>query len=213
MPRKLLTAVSAAALSLSLMAAAPGFAAGLDDTAAHGLSMLGVSVPPEGSLTDEQVTQIVNVLSSKDQDSTKRAAINQIMGVDTNSGNTRPGVAQLRDSVSADLAALGIDAADVDMLTLSQLGQIENVTASQDTQTTKKARIAEIMGNSEATATGRLGAKQLRDSTAADLAALGIDTEDLDTLTLSQLAQIENVMGSADPDAQKRDQISSILAQ
>ena len=69
------------------------------------------------------------------------------------------------------------------------------------------------MGNSEATATGRLGAKQLRDSTAADLAALGIDTEDLDTLTLSQLAQIENVMGSADPDAQKRDQINSILAQ
>ena len=134
MPRKLLTAVSAAALSLSLMAGAPGFAAGLDDTAAHGLSMLGVSVPPEGSLTDEQVTQIVNVLSSKDQDSTKRAAINQIMGVDTNSGNTRPGVAQLRNSVSADLAALGIDAADVDMLTLSQLGQIENVTASQDTR-------------------------------------------------------------------------------
>ena len=99
------------------------------------------------------------------------------------------------------------------MLTLSQLGQIENVTASAGCPDDEEAKIAEIIGHSEATATGRLGAKQLQDSTAADLAALGIDAEDLDTLTLSQLAQIENVMGSADPDAQKRDQINSILAQ
>ncbi len=67
------------------------------------------------------------------------------------------------------------------------------------------------MGNSEATATGRLGVGQLKSSTAADLASLGIDTEQLDSVTLSQLGQIENVMGGSESDAQKRNQINTIL--
>lgn len=212
MKRKLLTAVSAAALSLSLLSVAPSFAAGLDDTASHGLAMLGVQVPDGVSLSTEQVTQIVNVLGTKDADSNKRAAIYAIMGVDSNSGNTRPGVGQLRDSVTADLAGLGLDTSDVDSLTLTQLAQIENVNASNVTNESKKMKIAEILGN-EATATGRLGARQLKDSTAADLASLGIDAEQLDSVTLSQLAQIENVMSSSESDDQKRNQINTILAE
>ena len=77
---------------------------------------------------------------------------------------------------------LGIEA-DVDTLTLSQLGQIENVIASGDATDVKKQRVEEIIGN-EATATGRLGVTQLQDSAASDLAAIGIDTERVEMLTI-----------------------------
>ncbi len=107
---------------------------------------------------------------------------------------------------------MGIDASGVDMLTLGQLTQIENVTGSKATDSTKKQQIAEIMGNSEATATGRLGVRQLSDSTKADLAKLGIDADQVDSLTLSQIAQIENVTSSGASDTSKRAQINTIVS-
>ncbi|MFO1141827.1 MAG: hypothetical protein U1E59_05450 [Amaricoccus sp.] len=214
MKRTLLPAVSAAALSAILVAGTPAFAASLTESASQGLAVLGIATPPPDSLSDAQVLSIMNVLSSSDSSNIQKRHIQTIIGENEASGNGvgRFGVAQLRSSVSSDLAALGLDASGVDTLTLSQLAQIENVTASQVSDTVKKGQIAEILGN-EATQTQRLGVRQLSDSTRADLAKLGLDAEQVDALTLSQIAQIENVMSSSASDASKRDQVNSIVSQ
>ena len=201
-------AVSAAALSLALVTA-PAFAQGFTDAAAAGLAKLGIQTPPVESLTTEEVAQITNVLASSDSDQLKKMHIEEILGNEA-TATGRLGVEQLRSSATSDLAMLGIEA-DVDTLTLSQLAQIQNVVASGDATDVKKQRVEEILGN-EATATGRLGVTQLQDSAASDLAAIGIDTERVETLTISQLGQIENVMSSTASDESKRAQVEKILA-
>ncbi len=201
--------VSAAALSLALLAA-PAFSQGFTDAAAAGLAKLGVQAPTE-SLTTEQVAQITNVLGSSEADSAKKVQIERILGTNEATATGRLGVGQMRSSATSDLAQLGVRA-DVDTLTLSQLGQIQNVVASSDATSVKKQRVEGILGN-EATATGRLGVSQLQDSAATDLAAIGVDAERVETLTISQLGQIENVMASAGSDADKRAQVEKIIAE
>jgi hypothetical protein len=98
----------------------------------------------------------------------------------------------------------------VDSLTLSQLAQIENVMSGNDPDDVKKLRVEEIIGG-EATATGRLGVAQLQDSVGADLAKLGIDADGVESLTLTQLGQIENVVSSGATDDEKRAQIEMIM--
>ena len=204
-----LSMASAAALSLALLAA-PVFAQGFTDSAAAGLAKLGVQTPPVESLTTEQVAEITNILASSDPDQLKKMHIENVLGNEA-TATGRLGVEQLRSSATSDLAKLGI-VADVETLTLSQLGQIQNVVASSDSTDVKKGHVEEILGN-EATATGRLGVSQLQDSAAADLAAIGVDTERVDTLTISQLGQIENVMSSSVTDEAKRAQVEKILAE
>jgi hypothetical protein len=205
-----LSTVSAAALSLALIAG-PVAAQGFTDAAAANLAKLGVQTPPIESLTTEQVAQITNVLAANEADSTKRMRIEEILGNEA-TATGRLGARQLRDSAVSDLAQLGIDASAVDMLTLSQLAQIENVMSGSDTQDVKKLRVEEIVGG-EATATGRLGVAQLQDSAVSDLAQVGIDADKVDMLTVEQLGQIENVMGSSVSDDSKRDQIEKIMGE
>lgn len=202
--------VSAAALSLAL-AAAPVYAQGFSDAAQAGLAELGIRVPVE-SLTTEDVAQITNVLNSTDADSIKRDRIEGILGQNQATATGLLGVAQMRDSAAANMSALGMDSSVVDSMTLAQLGQVENVFSSTDSNDIKRARIEEIVGG-EATETGRLGVSQLQDSVSADLASIGVDTENVDMLTVSQLGQIENVFASTDTDDIKRARIEEIMAQ
>ncbi len=209
MTRFTVSTLSAAALSIALFAA-PAFSQGFTDSAAANLAKLGVQAPVE-SLTNDQVAQITNVLSSTDTDSAKKMRIENILGTNEATATGRLGVAQLRSSATSDLASLGIDASGVDMLTLSQLGQIQNVVSSNENQELKKKHVMGILGN-EATETGTLGVTQLQDSAAADLASIGVDTEQVQMLTISQLGQIENIMSSNETDASKRAQVEKILA-
>ena len=208
MQRNLLSAVSAAALSLALLGAAPAYPQ--DDTTARGLAVLGMQAPLD-TLSTEQVGQIQNVLSSTENDEVKRQRIKEILGNEA-TATGRLGVGQLQASVSSDLAALGIDTSGVNSLTLTQLAEIEGAMSTNDPDDIKKAKVGEIMGG-EAINTGRLGVTQLRDSAAGDLAKLGVDPDDIDALTLSQLAQIENVVSSGATDAEKKAQVTTILAQ
>jgi hypothetical protein len=198
------------ALSLALLAA-PAFAQGFTDAAASGLAKLGVQAPPVEMLTTEQVAQITNILASNESDSTKRTQIEGVLGNEA-TATGRLGFGQLQDSVAADLAALGVDAEGVEMLTISQLAEIENVMAGQDPSDVKRMRVEEII-DGEATATGRLGVTQLQDSVAADLASLGIDAEGVGMLTIAQLGQIENVMASSDSRETKRARVERIMAE
>jgi hypothetical protein len=208
--RSLFSAASAAALSLALLSAGPVASQGFDDTTARGLAVLGISTPPVETLSTDQVAQIQNVINSTDNDETKKDRIKQILGNQA-TNTSRLGVAQLQDSVAADLAQLGIDASAVPSLTLTQLAQIEAAMSTNDTADIKKAKVGEIIGG-EAVHTGRLGVAQLKDSTAADMARIGVDTEVLDSLTLAQIARIENVMSSAGTDAEKKAQVETIIA-
>jgi hypothetical protein len=204
------SSISAAALAVALMAA-PAFSQVLSDSAEAGLIRLGIDAPAE-TLSTGQVAQIENVLAGTDPDDIKRDRIEEIIGGSEATATGRLGVGQLRSSVTADLARIGVDTEGVDMLTLSQLAQIENVMNGDESDDVKKMRVEEIVGG-EATATGRLGVAQLQDSVAADLARLGVDADMVDSLTLSQLGQIENVMNSNEPDDQKKDRINTIIAQ
>lgn len=203
------SALSAAVLAVAL--SAPVFAQGLDDATASGIAKLGIQTPDVATMSTEQVAQIKNVLSSSDSDDAKKMQIERILGGEA-TATGRLGVAQLQDSVGSDLAALGIDASGVGSLTLSQLAQIENVMSSSDAPDVKKLRVQEIVGG-EATATGRLGVSQLQDSVTSDLAALGIDAEVVEALTLSQLGQIENVMASSESPEAKKAQVERIVAE
>jgi hypothetical protein len=202
--------VSAMALALALVGA-PLFAQGFDDATAAGLAKLGIQAPPVEAMSVEQKAEIHNVIASTDTDDAKRRQIELILGEQA-TATGRLGVGQLRSSVGVDLAQLGIDASGVDMLTLSQLAQIENVMAGGESNDVKKMRVEEIIGG-EATATGRLGVAQLQDSVAADLAKLGIDAEGVASLSLTQLGQIENVVASGAADDEKRAQITTIMEQ
>jgi len=210
----MLSAVSAAALSAMLIGGAPAMGASLTESASQGLAVLGVPTPPPNSLTDDQVLKIMNVLSSSDSQDRQREQIQTIIGANEASGGGvgKYGVAQLRSSVSSDLAAMGVDASGVDSLTLSQLAQIENINASMVSDAQKKAQIASVMGN-DATNTSQLGVRQLSDSTKADLAKLGIDADQVNSLTVDQIAKIENVMAGSESDASKRAQVNTIVSQ
>jgi hypothetical protein len=205
-----LSTVSAAALSLALLGS-PLAAQGFSDAAAANLAKLGVQTPPVESLTTEQVAEITNILASSDPDNLKKQHIHTVLGNEASPVTSgRLGARQLRDSATSDLAGLGIDASAVDTLTISQLGQIENVMAGPDAQDVKKLRVQEIIAG-EATATGRLGVTQLQDSAVSELASIGVDADGIETLTVSQLGQIENVMGSSASDDSKRDQVNKII--
>jgi len=199
---------SATVLAAALLGT-PLMAQGYDDATAAGLAKLGVHAPLD-AMSPEQQAQIQNVLASSAADDGKRSQIEAILGNEA-TATGRLGVGQLQSSVGSDLAQLGIDADGIDMLTLGQLAQIENVMAGNDSDDVKKMRVEEIVGG-EATATGRLGVAQLQDSVAADLAKLGVDAGAVDALTLSQLAKIENVVASGATDSEKRAQIDTIIA-
>jgi hypothetical protein len=202
---------AAATALVTALAGAPLFAQGFDDATAAGLAKLGVQAPPVESISVEQQAEIQNVISSSDTDANKRRQIELILGEQA-TATGRLGVGQLQSSVGAGLAQLGVDASGVDQLTLSQLAQIENVMGGGDSDNVKKMRIEEIIGG-EATATGRLGVAQLQDSAAAALAKLGVDADGVESLSLSQLGQIENVAASGVSDQDKKAQIETIIGQ
>ena len=113
--------------------------------------------------------------------------------------------------------AVDVDVAEVGSIIsigdgIARVHGIENVMAGSDSKDIKKMRVEEIIGG-EATATGRLGVRQLQSSVAEGLASLGIDAEGVEALSLEQLAQIENVMASSDADETKRARIGQIMAQ
>ena len=53
---------------------------------------------------------------------------------------------QLQDLAASDLASLGVDADDIEMLTIAQLGEIENVMSSGETDASKKDQVQKIIG-------------------------------------------------------------------
>ncbi len=209
MNRKFLTAVSAAALSLSLLATVPAGAQEqqLSDSSAIGMSALGIDTTGV-VVTADQSAMIENVLGSSDQDDIKRGRIQQILGNEA-TATGRLGTGQLRSSVSSDMAALGLDTSMVDTLQVEQLAAIENVTGSQYTDDQKRNQITEIVGGNIPGA-GAMGANS--DAVMADVASLGIDTSKIGMLSAEQMTQIQTVLSGTDAENIKRGRVEQIIA-
>jgi hypothetical protein len=213
--RSIISSVSAMALGLALAAGVPAIAQEqqLQSSVTEGMAALGMDADVVGTLTTDQVAQIEGVLSSTDDRQEKIARINQIVGNEA-TATGRLGVRQLTDSVSSGMAQLGVDTSGVDMLTVGELAEIEGVLNTSDDPGVKRARIEEIMGRSQTTSgVGSGSVRQLQDSVKAEMARIGVDNSMVDTLTLSQLGEIENVFSSSDSNDTKRQRIERILAQ
>jgi hypothetical protein len=209
---KLLTAASAAALTLSLLSGAPVLAQAqqLDESTVAGLENIGIDTAGL-VISEDQAGQIEDVLASGDEDAVKRAQVEEILGGPA-AATGQPGSGQLPDSAATDLAQLGIDTEGVGTLSQEQLASIENVMASNDSDEIKRAQIEDILGEG-ATATDERGVTQLQDSVMTDLARLGVDTSAVETLTVSQLAELQNVLASTDSDQEKQRQAEEILVE
>jgi hypothetical protein len=206
---RLFTAVSAAALSLTLISV-PGFAQEqqLSDSAMAGMAALGMDTTGL-MVTADQAAQIENVLGSTDADSIKKAHIEEIVaGEATATG--RLGTGQLRSSASAGMAALGLDTEVVPMLSVEQLAAIENVTGSQATDDSKRAQIEEIVGATPSGA-GAMGANDA--AIMADVAALGINTNEIGVLSAEQMTHIQTVLSGEASSTEKKAQIERIIAE
>ena len=209
MSNKLLTAVSAAALSLAVMAASPVFSqeAQLSDSAAAGMAGLGIDTTGL-VITTDQAAQIENVLGSTDADDIKRGRIEEIIdGEATATG--RLGTDQLRSSAAEGMSSLGLDTEIVPMLSVEQLGGIENVTSSQATDDSKRAQIETIVGETTPGA-GAMGANDA--AVMADVAALGINTNEIGVLSAEQMTQIQTVLSGTATSNEKKGQIERIIA-
>ena len=209
MKTRLLTAVSAAALSLTLISA-PAFAQEqqLSNSAMAGMAALGMDTTGM-VVTADQAAQIENVLGSTDADSIKKAHIEEIIGGEA-TATGRLGTDQLRSSAAEGMASLGLDAEVVPTLTVEQLAAIENVTGSQATDNSKRAQITEIVGGNVPGA-GAMGAND--DAVMADVAGLGINTNEIGVLSAEQMTQIQTVLSGADTDTEKKAQIERIIAE
>ena len=132
-------------------------------------------------------------------------------------GAAAPGMAQqaqLSDSARIGLSQLGFDLVSVGVITADQAAQIENVMGSTDSDQSKSARVAAILGQpGDAGVPARPGVPQLQDSVTAEMNRLGIDTGAVDSLTLDKLAEIEGVVNSTDERDAKRARIERILAE
>jgi len=182
----------------------------LSDSAMAGMAQLGIDTTGV-MVTADQASQIQNVLSSSDPDAVRVKRIQAILGNEA-TATGRLGTDQLRDSVSADMAALGLDTEMVPMLQVDQLAAIENVTGTgaSTTDDQKRAQIETIIGGN-APGAGAMGANN--DATMADIANLGIDTSTIGTLSADQMTQIKTVMSGSDTDQDKRKQVEAIIGQ
>ena len=211
MKTRMITAISAAALSAALMTGVPAMSQErmLSDSATSGMAALGMNTT-DTMVTADQAAQIENVLGSTDTDEIKRGRIEEILGNDaTETG--RLGGDQLRSSAKADMSALGLDTEGVEMLSIEQLAAIENVTGSSDyTDDQKRAQINEITGETMS-GEGAMGANQ--DAIMADVGGLGIDTSTIGVLSQDQMTQIQNVMSTSDSNQVKRQRVEQIIAE
>ena len=189
----------------------------LNDSAMAGIAQLGIDLPAGTTVSDDQAVQIESVINGTDDRDAQIARIEDILGLDvaatTGAGSEMP---QLQDSVRAEMAALGVDTSAVGVLSVEQLGQIENITSSTDDDVLKKQRIEQVLadaGFTPVTTTENDPTNGLGGLVGADLARLGMTDVDVSTLPLEKLTLIRGVTSSSDDAVQQRARVERILAE
>ena len=218
MKRTFTTRLATSALVLMLGSAAT-FAqqTQLDDSAMAGIAQLGIELPAGTTVSADQAALIESVINGTDPRDTQIARIENILGLDaaatTGAGSEMP---QLQDSVRAEMSALGIDTSAVGVLSVEQLGQIENITGSTDDDVLKKQRIELVLadaGFAPVTTTENDPTNGLGGLVTADLARLGMNDVDVAGLPLEKLTLIRGVTSSSEDAVQQRARVERILAE
>jgi len=115
------------------------------------------------------------------------------------------------------MAALGIDTSAVGVLSVEQLGQIENITGSTDDDVLKKQRIEQVLADAgfapATTASENDPTNGLGGLVSADLARLGMNDVDVATLPVEKLTLVRGVTSSSEDDVQQRARVERILAE
>ncbi len=140
------------------------------------------------------------------------------------------GLKQLQDSATSAMAQLNMDTAMIESLSLDELTQIQAVSSSAGTQTSKVQRIETIMTGAEeriaaggsvepTAAAGDLSAEDLdgdmvvKAYVGAYLAKLGIaDEVDVEAMTTDELLQVQLVQESNDGPDEQRIKIKEMMA-
>ena len=210
MKTRLLTAVSAAALSLALISA-PAFAQEqqLSDSATAGMAALGMDTTGV-VVTADQAAQIENVLGSTDTDSIKKAHIEEIIGGEA-TATGRLGTDQLRSSAAEGMASLGLDTEVVPMLTRRAARRDRERDRLAGDRRIRSARRSTRSSAATAAGAGAMGANDA--AVMADVAGLGIDTNEIGVLSAAQMTQIQTVLSGAATDTEKKAQIERIIAE
>lgn len=208
------TRLAAPALAL-LLSGTPLAAqeAQLADSALAGISQLGMELPAGTTVTTGEAALIENVLASTDDRTLKVARIEEILGLNAVAGGAD--LAQLRDSVRSDMAALGIDTSAVDLMTDDELIRIENVSGSGDDEVLKRQRIERILVEGAYTSVEPVGdpTNGLEDLVMSDLARIGMPEVDVAALSLEELTLIRGVTSSSDDAVEQRSRVERILAE
>lgn len=216
---RLLSAVSAAALTLTL-AGAPALAQEdqLRASAAVTLVELGIDASAD-TLTPDQLAQVEAVASSTDSDEIKADRIREIIGNEGGAAVAGQGLTdrQARDSAMSVMASLGISA-PVDQLTIEHQLEIQSIGNSAESDESKRDRVEAVLREAgliarggEAEVVGQdLTDQQARDSAMSVMATLGISAP-VDDLSTDQHLQIQAVGSSTDSDEIKAGRIETIL--
>jgi hypothetical protein len=239
MKLRILTTVSAAALSVALLATAASAQdlgqRQLQDSATTTFAQLGLDTAVIDVLTVDELAQIEAVGSGSASDEEKSQQIMVIVAdaeARMPAGSAAPaedlGLRQLRDSATTLLSQLGMDTAALDALSLDELAQVQAVGSGSATDSEKVGQIeriiagadARIMSGDTAAATGAAGdvtsadlssTAGLEASVGQDLAQLGYASDVTDALTDDQLMQIQLIRSSSEGDAAQRAKIEQII--
>jgi hypothetical protein len=177
--------------------------ADLKDDVSRELQREQIQVGNLDELNEPQLRQIQAVLRGGEHNVEKRDEIQRIAASDV------PCLAndQMRSQVRTQLQAMGMDA-DVEALGGTEVAELLVILACDECS--KDSRIQQVLDRSDRE---RVGEAQLRAEVGSCLQRMNIDTAGLDALTPAQVAELELVLGGADTDADKRQQVQRILGQ
>jgi hypothetical protein len=177
--------------------------ADLKDDVSRELQREQIQVGNLDELNEPQLRQIQMVLRGGEPSGEKRDEIQRIASSDV------PCLAndQIRSEVQRQLQAMGMT---VDVTELGGTEVSELLVILSCDECSKDSRIRQVLDRSDRE---RVGEQQLRAEVGSCLQRMNIDTAGLDSLTPAQVAELELVLGGADTDADKRQQVQRILGQ
>jgi siroheme synthase (precorrin-2 oxidase/ferrochelatase) len=188
----------------ALIAAGPAFAQQLREQVNGQLMEHSIEVQNFDSLTQTQLQQIMLILNTTEDDSSKAAMIESLVA------QKAPcvGNEQLRAQVAAQLQEHGIQVMNFDAVSGNDLVLIEAVMNSTAKDTAKKAQIERIFAEDAPISAN----ERLRESAAQCARSVNADV-DLDAMTPDQLVRIELIGGGSESESQKRQMIEKIADQ
>jgi hypothetical protein len=203
MMSRILATVSAAALSVAVIATAPAMAQSqLRQTVTNQLAEHSIEVPNLNAMSNSELAQIELILNTTEGSSAqKQAMVDQLLAEQA----PCEGNPMLRQNVANQLKEHGITIGNFDNVSGSELVVVKTVLDGSGSSATKRSQIERIFAEKAPIS----DSAYLREDAAQCIDMVGADL-DVDDLTPGQMLQIQAVAGSNDDIAVKRQMIENI---